>query len=44
MNQTVVMRGFWMEFLYIYRAIFAAIATNGISMPIFSNLIAKIKQ
>ena len=44
MNQTVLMRGFWMEFLYIYRAIFAIIAANGISMPFLSNFIAKIKQ
>lgn len=44
MNQTVLKRGFWMEFIYIHRAIFAAIAANGTSVSIFSNFIAKIKQ
>ncbi|WP_267128893.1 RAxF-45 family protein [Cytobacillus dafuensis] len=44
MSQAVLMRGFWMEFIYIYRAIFAGFAVNGISMPFFSNFIAKIKQ
>ncbi|WP_260631247.1 RAxF-45 family protein [Bacillus sp. S/N-304-OC-R1] len=44
MSQAVCTRGFWMEFIYIYRAIFACIAVNGISLPFFSNLIANIKQ
>jgi len=44
MNKTVLVRGFWMEFLYIYRAKFAAVAVNGISMPFFNNFIAKDKQ
>lgn len=44
MNQAVCMRGFWMEFIYIYRALFAGVAVNGISLPFFSNLIANIKQ
>ncbi|WP_268877592.1 RAxF-45 family protein [Heyndrickxia camelliae] len=44
MNQAVFVRGQWMEHLYICRAIFHAVAINGISMPIFSNCIWKQKR
>lgn len=44
MNEVVLMRGKWIEHLTIFRAIFAVFAFNGISMPFFSNLIAKTKQ
>ena len=29
LNQAVLMRGFWVEFLYLYRAKFAAAVVNG---------------
>ncbi|WP_303621592.1 MULTISPECIES: RAxF-45 family protein [Bacillus] len=37
MLTTVLVRGFWNEFLYFVRAKFAVLVVNGIRMPIFSN-------
>lgn len=38
--QSVLVCGFWNEFLYFNRAKFAVEVVNGISMPIFNNSIA----
>ncbi|WP_440895409.1 RAxF-45 family protein [Amphibacillus sp. Q70] len=40
MNQAVLVYGYWVEFLYLYRAKFADTVVNGIRVPFFSNLIA----
>ncbi|WP_285890796.1 RAxF-45 family protein [Mesobacillus maritimus] len=39
-NLAVLVRGFWNDFLYFYRAKFAIVVVNGISMPFFNNSIA----
>ncbi|WP_281170526.1 RAxF-45 family protein [Halalkalibacillus halophilus] len=39
-NQTVLVHGYWVEFLYLYRAKFAAVIVNGIGMSFFNNSIA----
>ncbi|PLR96079.1 RAxF-45 family protein [Bacillus sp. T33-2] len=44
MTQPVLAHGFWMEFLYICRAIFHVAAANGIRMPFFSNCILEPKR
>ncbi|MGI2297237.1 RAxF-45 family protein [Paenibacillus sp. GXUN7292] len=43
-NNTVLVRGYWTEFLYFNRAKFAVVAANGIRMSFFSNCIAELKQ
>lgn len=40
LNQAVLVRGFWVEFLFLYRAKFAARVVNGTRVPFFSNSIA----
>ncbi|MBP1943784.1 RAxF-45 family protein [Cytobacillus luteolus] len=40
MSRSVVIRGQFLEFIYICRAIFHAFAVNGIRMSFFSNCIA----
>ncbi|MFC4557308.1 RAxF-45 family protein [Virgibacillus kekensis] len=35
LNQAVLVRGFWVEFLYLYRAKFAAVVVNGIRVSFF---------
>lgn len=44
LNQAVLVRGFWVEVLYLYRAKFAAIVTNGIRMPFFNKSDSKLKR
>ncbi|WP_349772318.1 RAxF-45 family protein [Lederbergia citrisecunda] len=44
LNQTVLVHGFWMEFLYFCRAKFAVLVVNGIRMPFFNNFIANLKR
>lgn len=43
-QHTVLVHGFWTEFLYFSRAKFAVFANKGIRMPVFSNFIARLKQ
>ncbi|CAM3794496.1 RAxF-45 family protein [Mesobacillus zeae] len=43
-NQSVLVCGFWNEFLYFSRAKFAVAVVNGIRMPFFNNLIADLKR
>ena len=40
MKNAVLMRGFWMDYTYIVRVIFAGFANNGRSLPFLSNSIA----
>ncbi|WP_304503411.1 RAxF-45 family protein [Alkalihalobacillus hemicellulosilyticus] len=40
LNQAVLVRGFWVKFLYFCRAKFAAVVVNGIRVSFFSNSIA----
>ncbi|MFJ5965903.1 RAxF-45 family protein [Bacillus sp. NPDC093026] len=40
LNQAVLVHEFWVEFLYLYRAKFAASVVNGIRVSFFSNSIA----
>ncbi|WP_281252256.1 RAxF-45 family protein [Sediminibacillus massiliensis] len=44
LNQTVLVHGFWTEYLYFNRAKFAVSVADGISVSFFSNFIAKLKQ
>jgi hypothetical protein len=44
MNNAVLVRGDWMSYLSICRAIFHEAAANGTSLPIFSNFIWKTKR
>ncbi|GIN84751.1 hypothetical protein J6TS2_11370 [Heyndrickxia sporothermodurans] len=44
MSNAVLIRGQWMEYIYICRAIFHAEAANGTSLSIFSNFIWNIKR
>ncbi|MGE8203135.1 RAxF-45 family protein [Heyndrickxia sp. NPDC080065] len=44
MNNAVLVRGQWMEYIYICRAIFHVGAANGTGLPIFSNFIWKEKR
>ena len=41
MIKTVLMHGFWNEFLYFCRAKFAVAADNGIRMSIFRSSVGK---
>lgn len=43
-NHTVLMHGFWTEFLYFTRAKFAVLVNNRIRMSFFSNFIANLKR
>ncbi|GGM42825.1 hypothetical protein GCM10011351_30960 [Paraliobacillus quinghaiensis] len=40
LNQVVLVCGFWVEFLYLYRAKFAVGIVNGIRVSFFNNSIA----
>ncbi|MFC4559245.1 RAxF-45 family protein [Virgibacillus kekensis] len=40
LNQAVLVRGCWMDFLYFCRAKFAVAVANGTRMPFSSNSIA----
>ncbi|WP_281419408.1 RAxF-45 family protein [Bacillus alkalicola] len=40
LNHTVLVHGFWMEFLYFIRAKFAVLVVNGRSLSFFNNSIA----
>ncbi|WP_263623359.1 RAxF-45 family protein [Bacillus infantis] len=44
MNNAVLLRGDWMSYLSICRAIFHEAAANGTSLSIFSNFIRKTKR
>lgn len=39
LNQAVLVRGFWIEFLYLNRAKFAVVVDNGTRVSFFSNSI-----
>ncbi|WP_319020783.1 RAxF-45 family protein [Bacillus sp. B1-b2] len=44
LSSTVLVQGYMIENLYINRAKFAVFVVNGISLPFFNNLIAKLKR
>lgn len=44
LKSTVLVHGFWTEFLFLNHAKFADVVTNGRSVSFFNNFIANLKQ